>query len=498
MCDGSLTAARPSILRNASVLLQAHLASRLLSLVALLVLPRHVDPDELGFYFVAIAVANVLGSFAEFGMRDPLIRELHLRSKDAARTLGVALGIRATFSLGVLGGCWVVVEARGYDTPLATMIWLLAGAEIGNGIARVFHMVFRARERLGYESALVLMERALTLVVGTGLVVAGVGGIKLFCVVALSAGAVNMVVSGSLASGRFVRVAPRFAPSAWRPFLVLCAPYAVANILNYVYLRSDQILLGEWGAGGSEAVAWYGIGYSWVAALSVFPGALMAAAFPRFASLSEAGGSAATRRDLTTLYTQTWKVALAMGLPAAVFIAICGGKLMRALYPMDVYPPGSIDASFRAMALYAGLIFPATIISNSLRAANRWKAVVVLVCVALVVNIAGNAWAMPRYGHVGAAWARGVSELVFVALGAGYSFRRLTRLSEYRFVALLGAACVGLVGALLALEAAPVWIQAPVGALVYAGLLVMLRPVRRSDLNFGAPSRPADATTRDS
>ena len=67
--------------------------------------------------------------------------------------------------------------------------------------------------------------------------------------------AMNVVVSGLLASGRFVRVAPQFAPSAWRPFLGLCAPFAVANILNYVYLRSDQILLGEWSVDGSEAVA---------------------------------------------------------------------------------------------------------------------------------------------------------------------------------------------------------------------------------------------------
>ncbi|MAF12588.1 hypothetical protein CMK11_19240 [Candidatus Poribacteria bacterium] len=490
MPDDNPGADRPSILRNATVLLQAHLVSRALSLVALLALPRYVTPSELGFYFVAVAVTNVLASLAEFGMRDPLIRELHLRPGDAARTLGVAFGIRATFGLGVLGACWVVIEVSGYDAPLTTMIWLLAGAELGNGLARACHMVFRARERLGYESALVLMERGIALVIGAGLVMLGMGGMALFCVVALAAGVTNMVVSTLLVSGRFMRFAPRFGLSAWRPFLSLSAPFAIANILNFVYLRSDQILLGRWSAEGAEAVAWYGIGYSWIATLSIFPGALMGAAFPRFAALTQAGGDGDTRRALSTLYTQTWKVALAMGAPAAVFVVICGAKLMRALYPAGAYPPGTVDASFQALALYGGLIFPTTIVSNSLRAANRWKAVVTLVCVALMVNVGLNAWAMPRYHHVGAAWARGVSEIVFVALGTAYSIRHLSRLSEYAFVMRLVAASVGLAGTLRGLDAWPLWIQLPAGVAVYAGLLALLGAVRMSDLDFGGPGTP--------
>ena len=301
-----------------------------------------------------------------------------------------------------------------------------------------------------------------------------------------------MVVAGLLASGRFVRMAPQFALSAWGPFLALSAPFAVANVLNLAYLRADQILLEEWGSGGFEAVAWYTFGYTWVAALGTFPGALMGAAFPRFASLTQTGGSDATRGKLANLYTQTWKVVLATGVPAALFIAICGGRLTRALYPTDIYPPGTIDASFRAMALYAALLFPATIISHSLRAANRWKAVIVLVCVALVVNVGANAWAMPRYGHVGAAWARGASELVYVGLGVGYSLRHLSRLSEYRFLPRLAAACLGLAGVLLALAGQPLWMQMSAGAAAYVALVLLFRPLRRADLNFGGSDRPSD------
>ncbi|MBM3216298.1 hypothetical protein FJZ36_15465, partial [Candidatus Poribacteria bacterium] len=346
----SQSAHRKSLAQNALSLFGAHFIGKVLSFGLIVFLPRFVSDEELGAYFVANAVTSLVGVLAELGMRDPLIRELHLRPERSAETLGVAFAFRATMSLVVLATCGLAVWVGGYTGLLANLIWLLGGAEVFNGFAQLFYMVFRARERMDYESICVLVERATVVGIGGGLVAAGTGRMSLFGAVALGAAVANAAIAGGYVIGRFSRFGPSFAWSRWRWFVGLLGPFALANILNLIYFRIDTILLERWSARSHQAVAWYGIAYSWVMALTIFPGAVMGAAFPHLARLSapDAGGDASDA--LAALYRRAWKVLLSAGVPIAVVTATCAPRLMRFFYPAELYPPGTVDAALRILA----------------------------------------------------------------------------------------------------------------------------------------------------
>jgi O-antigen/teichoic acid export membrane protein len=475
---------RRSIAGNAASLFGAHFLAKALSFGLILVLPRVVPDAELGDYFVAIALTNLLGVLAELGMRDPLIRELHLHADRSARTLGVAVGVRAALSVLVLIACGAAIRLQGYPPRLAAMVWLLGGAEVCNGLAQVFHLLFRARERLDYESACVVAERAGAALVGGALVVSGAGGMVLFCAVALGAAILNLLLSVGAAT-RFARFAPRFSVSEWRDFFSLLLPFALANVLSLLYFRLDMILLREWSPLGAQAVSWYGVAYSWVMAPTIFAGAVMAAAYPAIARYA-AANDAVSRAALSGVYSRAWTVLLATGAPFSVGMFLCAPAL-GAWYPSDRYPPGTIDRALWALAPVCGLSFLSAIVSNTLRAANRRRAIVGLVAATAALNILANAWAMPRYHHVGAGWALVASEAFFVVAGAVCVRVLVTRWTGTAFLVRVGGAIAVFGAVLWALAPYGLLVRATAAGAVYVGALFALRVVRREDLTLRPP-----------
>lgn len=446
--------------------------AKALSLGMILVLPRHVSDVELGGYFLAVAVTNLLGALAELGMRDPLIREFHLHPERASQTLGAALTFRSVMSGVVLLGCGVVIEVNRYPSEVARLIFLLGIAEGFNGLAQLFCFVFRARERMDLEAVGVILERGLFVFIGGGLVVARGGGITLLGGVALGAAAANLLVSGFFVRRRFLRI--RFVAARKELLRLgrLAAPFALANVLGFLYFRLDTILLERWSSKGAIAVAWYGIAYSWVMALTIFPGAVMGAVFPHLTREDP------YRRNL--LYTRAWKLMLSTGPGLALLTALTAGDLLALAYPKTLYPPGTVDAAFVRLAGVGGLLFLSAVVSNTLRALNRRRTVVGLVGATVLVNVLLNAWAIPRYDHVGAATALLFSEAFFV-VGGTWALRRFVSWTEWSFLPRLGGGWGILAIFLILTDSWALGFRYVVATALYGGYLVGTGTLRRED-----------------
>ena len=92
------------ILKNTSSLFSAHLIGRLGSLVITLwLMPRYFTESELGGYFVAIALTNLIAILTELGIQNPLIREMTLHIEQTRHYLGNALIVRCILSIIAYG-----------------------------------------------------------------------------------------------------------------------------------------------------------------------------------------------------------------------------------------------------------------------------------------------------------------------------------------------------------------------------------------------------------
>jgi O-antigen/teichoic acid export membrane protein len=472
------------IFKNTSSLFSAHLIGRLGSLVITIwLMPRYFTESELGGYFVAIALTNLIAILTELGIQNPLIREMTLHPQQTRHYLGNALIVRVILSI-VAYGIMIISGIWLYPSIIVKMIVFLGLAEIANSLAQLYRCVFRAHEEMKYEALTVIAERGAFLVIGGGAILRGYGLVPV-CQVMLAAGCINLILSVGLTRLRFTPL--RFQPSreTVKVLMQQALPFAVGNLFNLLYFRVDAIMLSKLSSEGVDANTWYGLAYTIVNAFTILPGAFMMGAM--FPVLSRAWEREKGRFPGAYTFGMRWMVL--SGLPLAVGLSLLSPEITAVLFP--TYTPsevGKIATALQWLSWAGGLIFVTTAVQAVLRATDKRRAFSVLMGATALLNICLNIYLIPRYSHVGAAKAMVMSEAFLLIFGIGYISRNIIKFRETPLIfrtllkatflsALMGIGLVLLKGSL------SIWVLIPLAVLFYGGGTAILGEFR-SKLRF--------------
>ncbi len=464
------------IFKNTSSLFSAHLIGRLGSLILTIwLMPRFFEESELGGYFVAIALTNLIASITELGIHNPLIREMTLNLSQTRHYLGNALLVRlilsiVAYALMVISGIFL-----GYTTIIVTMIVYLGLAEIVNGIAQLYRCVFRAHEEMKYEAFTVVAERGTFFFVGCGAILLGYDLVNV-CQVMLIASVVNMILSIGFTRYRFTSL--RFEPCRQIISILMqqALPFAIGNLFNLVYFRVDAIMLSKLSPDGIDANTWYGLAYTIVNAFTTLPGAFMMGAM--FPVLSRAYENKREKLSAAYTYGVRWMVICAV--PLAVGMATLSHEITHTLFPAySSDTRENIAIALRWLSASGGMIFLTTVVLTVLRAADKRRAFAVLMGTTALLNICLNLILIPRYSHVGAAIAMVISEVFLLIVGFGYISKKITKLTEIGFImkVLLLSAVMGL-GLVLLKGILTIWILIPLAIIFYGIGIVVLGEFR--------------------
>ena len=472
------------IFKNTSSLFSAHLIGRLGSLVITIwLMPRYFTESELGGYFVAIALTNLIAILTELGIQNPLIREMTLHPQQTRHYLGNALIVRVILSI-VAYGIMIISGIWLYPSIIVKMIVFLGLAEIANSLAQLYRCVFRAHEEMKYEALTVIAERGAFLVIGGGAILRGYGLVPV-CQVMLVASCINLILSVGLTRLRFTPL--RFQPSreTVKVLMQQALPFAVGNLFNLLYFRVDAIMLSKLSSEGVDANTWYGLAYTIVNAFTILPGAFMMGAM--FPVLSRAWEREKGRFPGAYTFGMRWMVL--SGFPLAVGLSLLSPEITAVLFP--TYTPsevGKIATALQWLSWAGGLIFVTTAVQAVLRATDKRRAFSVLMGATALLNICLNIYLIPRYSHVGAAKAMVMSEAFLLIFGIGYISRNIIKFRETPLIfrtllkatflsALMGIGLVLLKGSL------SIWVLIPLAVLFYGGGTAILGEFR-SKLRF--------------
>jgi O-antigen/teichoic acid export membrane protein len=342
----------------------------------------------------------------DFGMAYASTLAISRDRSVAHRLTGGILGFQAVLSVLTLVLC-LLAGRRLYDGVAWAAVAILSVDLIFKSLKGTLRWVLKALERFDAEAISLLAERALLLVIGVAVLASGRGVIAL-CVVFAVVRLLETTAVGAYIHARVLRLRPRYDPPLWWDLLRKGLPYAYAGAMITLLFDVDAVLLEA--MRGATEVGFYRAPVQVLGGLTLIPRVIGYAFIPTMAALHATSPPA-----VSELYRRGSKYLLVVGLPIAAFGALEAPRFVQLLFGSE-YAPSAMAA--RILIPAAAFMFLSNFGETTLACIDRWRTIVVVSTLTLVLNVALNLAWIPRYGFVGSAWATLASEAAYFAGGA--------------------------------------------------------------------------------
>ena len=441
------------------------LVLRFASLALGIALARLLRPDQFGVYAVALTVQSILVTLADLGLSAQLIRTAHPeREAPTVATLSLIAG-------GALAGLMAVtapLTARLLGEPEAAPVIALLSLSLVLAAAGVVPYARLQREiqqkRL---FGISVVDFSVNTVVTLSLILVGIGPMAL---------AIGRICAQASATGlQFVaaKVRPRFGfrSEIARPALSYSLPLALANLLSWLLLNVDNIIIAT--SLGATQLGFYVLAFnvsSWP--MNAIGQAVRNVSFAAYSRLVGSHAKGARDRTLTPGAALAWVA----GLLAGGLLALLASDLVRTLYGSRWIPSATVLAP---LGLFGALRVVFDLFATYLMARGASRAVLIVQVLWIVGLVPVLLVSIDRYGLAGAGWAHVVVGVVVVLPAYLLALRNagadipnlLGALWQPLLAAIPAALVVGALTSRISGTIGSILIGAVAGSVVYLGLL---------------------------
>lgn len=468
------------IAKNTTYLTVASIVQKIVSFAYFGYLADALGESNLGRYSFALTFTSLFIIFMDFGLGPLLTREV---AKDEnkieewyRRVLSMKIiligGSLLALVLSIFVGEAFFERITRADTHLVLFASLII---IFDTITFTFFSVMRAVKRLHWEAMSIVMYQVTILICGyTAL------RLELPLVFVLGA-----LLAGSVLQTAFMGSVVRFKEKLrfqfiwdWKKtkkLLILAAPFAVAGIIFRINGSADILMLKT--LVGDAYAGWYSLAFKLAFALTVLPGAFIASYYPAVSTYYKH-----SKDKLHTVFESAFFYMMILSFPISVGVIVLGDEIIQTVWD-DVWRASVKPLWILMLAL--PFIFFNYPVGNFLNAVDKQKLNTVNMCIALAVNIALNIVLIPIYTFNGAAIAALASSVVLVLLGIPWVYKVAPFNIGYivKKIILVGLSA-GTMGFILFMvqENYHLLVQIPLGAIIYAALLLALGAVTPAEL----------------
>lgn len=434
---GAETAGKPGwefrrVLRNASYLTMAQVATRLAGFAYVLVLARWLPASQFGLLTLVLSVLLIADMIADLGLSRLALRDLSRDFSPAEAIMGRLMPLKLLMSgliyVGLVTAASVLSGAREFVGLLA-----LAGLSLlPSGLAAILESVLQADHRFGAAS----MARGVLSLgqvgLGIGVLLAGGGAVAVAATFAVAYTGFLAALAFALARAD-LRLRFRVDAPFWRRSLLTALPFAVVGVVFALTVRVDLLVLG-W-ASDPASVALYGMAIKVVEAALLATIALGTALTPLFSRYY------ATAHDkLVALYLRALRFVLIATFPASLLALTIGPPILKLILPRayDGVDP-LLHVMFAGFPFWVGYFLNASLLLGTDRQYGATAVLVGLVSVQGVISLL----IVTRLGATGAALAFSISGLLSF-IGTTAYVERLLALRWSLLRTTLGPLCGGI------------------------------------------------------
>lgn len=442
-----------------------------LALAVVPVATRYLGDERFGVYSLAGVLMYFVFLFNDLGLNTYFTREVARDTAQAQRWFAQAMSLKlATLfpALLVLAVLWFLPAL---NTEARWAVVIFCGYGILSSFFQLSFAVFRAYERMGYETFILVVEKFITSGFGIALLVQGYG-LLWFCGVFLVGGAVSLALSLFLIHKKFFPLQFSLEPEFSRTLLRQALPFGLSMFLINVYDRIDILMLTAM-ANASE-VGLYAAVYKLLSLTNLVPTILVTALFPALSREAALGSEEAAR-----IFTKGLKYLTFLALPMIAGAMVLAEELVVFMFGAEFQKAAP---ALQILSWVSGILFLNIFLATILTAANYQKKLVLVQICGLLTNISLNWYLIPKYSFVGAALATLATEGLVFVFCLFFAMIRITRLLELSFIPKALLATAGMIAFCLFAREYNFLLVLAGATVVYFVLLYAVRGFRFAEL----------------
>jgi O-antigen/teichoic acid export membrane protein len=388
-------------LRNTILILIVRIVSRIVALIAVIIVSRFLGSTQFGEMQTAVTYGGLIGTLTDMGFSALYIREGARHTDQLSRYWNNIASVKlvgAVIGIPLLLAALYVAGVTSLFLP-AFAILVLSGYQL------LLRNTLYAMQQLTFEIIEIIPETLIVL----ALVVAGVNmhaGTGWFLwTYAISYAFACAYFGIVLIAKGVLRPGISFEPGLLVPWVRVAIPLGITFIITTVYFKVDVPILQRFRP--YDEVGWYTLAYKPFESLLFIPFALRSVVFPVL--------SVYHRRSpgrVLPLAEKFFKALIILGWPISVGVFMLAPQFNSFL---GLYPQSGPALQILALAIV--FMFADNTFAATLNAIDKQNVFAFVAMVGLVVNVGVNLVVIPRYGYLGASWAVVVTEAALVVVG---------------------------------------------------------------------------------
>jgi PST family polysaccharide transporter len=384
-----------NVLSNAGWLFAGYVSRYGLTFLVELWMARYLGPQQFGLYNYAIAFVALLAPLSTLGINNVIVRDIVRDPSRRDETLGAALALRLISGLLVWPGSIIIVSLiRPGDGLIKWMVGIIATGAIFQSFD-VIEQWFQSQVK----SKFTALARSSALLVVTFLRVALIrtrAPLIFFAYAALLESvlaAAGLTIAYQSREGGVSKWRPRYDRA--RTLVQESWPLLLSSISIMIYMKIDQIMLGEWS--GDHAVGIYSVAVRLSEVWYLIPVIICHSLLPSIVEAKKVSERLYLRR-----LQRLFDLLSAVAYPIAIPMAFLSGRLVTTLFGQPYAEAGPVLAIhiWAGVSVFLGVAKESYMITEGLT-----KFSMAMTFGGAVINVALNCLLIPAYGAMGAAVA---------------------------------------------------------------------------------------------
>ncbi len=394
---------------NISWLTISEIGSKIIGFVFVIIIARYLKTVIFGQYSFAISFGIIFSVVAEFGLGTLLTREVARDKNKAFKYLGNLFVLKIFISVLTFGLIYLSVQFFNKPENIEYLVYLAGLNIILISYNTFFRSVFRAFEKMKYETYSRLIERIALLLLTILVVIFNLGVISIFWALIIGE-AISFIYTLWILNKKFTQLKPQYDFAFWKAALKPSIYFTITGLFINIYFKIDVIMLST--MKNDQITGLYSAAYDLMLAFLFVPTVLAAAVYPLLSNFYKN-----YKERLQTLIPRLIKYFLIIGIPLSLGLLGLSKYLINILYGQDF--SGSIII-FQYLSIALIFVFLNFIFSTLFNSIDKQKILTLTSGFGMVFNIAVNFILIPRYSATGAVIATILTEILLSALSLYY------------------------------------------------------------------------------